>query len=132
MEELSSENLMELEKELNNSDESSDVNPVKHLSTKQLTELFKHFGTVIAITYENDGDGEKYQELPEQLRMLWHVTQNSIARGRKLHFSSLSLSLSLSVTSSGELKLVNSPGSAREPVQPDHVPHLPVYSELSD
>jgi hypothetical protein len=43
MEELSNENLLELKKKLNNEgDEPSDVGPVKHLSTKQLTEVLRH------------------------------------------------------------------------------------------
>jgi hypothetical protein len=59
MEELSNENLMELEKELNDGDKSSDVNPLKPLSTKQLTEFFKHFNTGIGITYDNDAKRER-------------------------------------------------------------------------
>jgi hypothetical protein len=42
-EELSRKNLTELEKEINDeADEWCGVEPVKHLSTKQLTEFFKH------------------------------------------------------------------------------------------
>jgi hypothetical protein len=37
--ELSDENLLELKKELNDDDESSDVKLVKHLSSTQLTEF---------------------------------------------------------------------------------------------
>jgi hypothetical protein len=116
---------MELERELNDGDKSSDVNPVRHLLTKQLTKFFKHFDTGIGITYDNDAKRERNIK-PEQLRVLWLVTENSIVRGKKLHFNSLS------ITSSRELKVVNSPGSAREPVQPDHAPHYQVSYELPD
>jgi glutamate synthase domain-containing protein 3 len=48
MEELSSEDLLELEKELSDEDdESSDVMPVKHLTTKQLVEFFEHIDVAI-------------------------------------------------------------------------------------
>jgi hypothetical protein len=48
--EVNCENLLELEKEMNDEDdESSDVKPVKHISTEQLTHFFKHISTAIAI-----------------------------------------------------------------------------------
>jgi hypothetical protein len=60
MEELSSEDLLELENELSNEDdESSDVVPVKHLTTKQLVEFFKHIDIAIGIMDDNDANRER-------------------------------------------------------------------------
>jgi hypothetical protein len=80
MEELSNEDLLELEKEQSDeNDESSDVVPVKHLTTKQLVELFKHTDIGISIIDDNDANTEReVPKLPEVLRVLWLVTKNSI------------------------------------------------------
>jgi hypothetical protein len=57
VEELSNEDLLALEKELSDEDdESSDVVPVKHLTTKQLVEFFKHTDNDIGITDDNDAN----------------------------------------------------------------------------
>jgi hypothetical protein len=64
-EELSNENLLELKKELNEDNESSDVKLVKHLSTKLLTEFLSTSTVPLAsqiimmplrreVSYQND------------------------------------------------------------------------------
>jgi hypothetical protein len=52
---LSNENFPELENELSDEDdESSDAKPVRHTSTKQMTEFFKHTDTATSIIDDND------------------------------------------------------------------------------
>jgi predicted house-cleaning noncanonical NTP pyrophosphatase (MazG superfamily) len=85
MEELSIENLPELEKELNDENDSfSNVKPVKYLSIKQLTEFIKHISTAVGIIDDNV-NRERCAKLTEQLRVLWLLVKNSIARGKKMH-----------------------------------------------
>jgi hypothetical protein len=58
--ELSSEDLLELEKEVSDGDEFTDVVPVKnHLTTKLLVEFFKHIDIAIGIIDENDANRER-------------------------------------------------------------------------
>jgi hypothetical protein len=60
LKELSNENLLKQEKQLNYEDyETSAVMPVTHLSTKQLTELFKHIDTATGIIDNNDANKEE-------------------------------------------------------------------------
>lgn len=56
------EDLLELEKELDNY-ESSDVKPIKCLSTRHLTEFFKHINTASDITDDNDANRERSAEV---------------------------------------------------------------------
>jgi hypothetical protein len=101
-EELSNENLLELEKELNaEDDESSDVVPVKHPTTKQLVEFLSTLTLPLASQVTMMPTEREVPMLPGELRVLWFVTKNSIERGRKPHVSSPS------ITSSRELKNAN-------------------------
>jgi NH3-dependent NAD+ synthetase len=60
MEELSNEDLLKLEKELSDEDdEFSDVVPVKHLTTNQLVEFFKHTNIAIGIIDDNAANRER-------------------------------------------------------------------------
>lgn len=64
MEGLINEDLLKLEKELDDDDdESSDVKPVKRLSTRHLTEFFRHINTAFGITDDNDANRERSAEV---------------------------------------------------------------------
>jgi hypothetical protein len=59
-EELTNDDLLELEKDLNEKgDESFVVKPVQLLLTKQTAEFFKHTDTAISIIDENDPNRER-------------------------------------------------------------------------
>jgi hypothetical protein len=57
-EELSNEGLLEKEQS-DEDDESSDVVPIKHLTSKQLVEFFKHIDIAIGIIDDNDANRER-------------------------------------------------------------------------
>jgi hypothetical protein len=78
-EELTSEDLLELENYLNEKgDESSVVEPVKLLSTKQIAEFFKHTGTAISNIDENDPNRERSSKVARDI-------QSSLACYKELH-----------------------------------------------
>jgi hypothetical protein len=67
-EELSTEDLLELKKELSNEDyESSDVVPVKCLTTKQLVEFFKHIDIAKGIMDDNDANSERSAKVARRI-----------------------------------------------------------------
>jgi hypothetical protein len=68
-EELTNEDLLELEKDLNEKgDESSVVERVKLLSTKQTAEFFKHIHTAISIIDENDPNRERSAKVARDIQ----------------------------------------------------------------
>jgi hypothetical protein len=68
-EELTNEDLLELEKDLNEKgDESSVVEPVKLLLTKQIAEFFKHIDTAISIIDENDPNRERSAKVARDIQ----------------------------------------------------------------
>jgi hypothetical protein len=116
-EEVSNENFLELEKELNDEDdESYDVEPLKHLSTKQLTECFKHINIAISIIDDNDANRERSAKVTRAIESAVVCYKEFYSERQKAaslhHFFRRAESC-------------QSTGSAREPVQPDHASHSP-------
>jgi hypothetical protein len=64
MEWLINEDLLRLEKELDDDDDDDDdVKPVKRLSTRHLTEFFKNISTTFGITDDNNVNRERSAEV---------------------------------------------------------------------
>jgi hypothetical protein len=120
--EINCENLLELERELNNEDdESSDVKPVKHISTEQLTAFFKHINTAIGIV----DDGAIRERSWKDIRVIESaVSYYEVCSKRQK--AALHLSLR-HFFKRGEI--CQSTFSARDLVQPNSAAQSPIFSE---
>jgi hypothetical protein len=87
-EELTNEDLLELEKDLNEKgDESSVVEPVKLLSTKQTAEFLSTLTLPLVSLMRMILTGREARKLLEIFKALWLVTNNSTGREKMLpHF----------------------------------------------
>jgi hypothetical protein len=98
--ELSSEHLLELEKELSDEDdEYFDVGSVKCLTTKQLVEFLKHISITIAIVLMDDSDANRERSA----KVAWGIA-SALACYRELYRVRQKARYQLSITSSREFK----------------------------
>jgi hypothetical protein len=127
MEELSSANLLELEKELNDGDdESSNVKPVNIFQQKQLTEFFKHIDTVTGIRDDHNANRERTAKVTRVIGSAMACYKEFYSERQKAE-SHLSIHHSFK-----RVESYQSTGSARELVQYECVPHSPASFESSD
>jgi predicted ATP-dependent endonuclease of OLD family len=132
MEVLSIEDLLDLKKELSDEvDESSDVVPVKHLTTKQLVEFFKHIDIAIGIIGDNDANRERSAKVARGIESAL-ACYKELYREMQKAACQLSLHHFFKRVESCQSTDSEPSTSAGEPAQPDRAPPSPASPESSD